>query len=104
MSHGELYSDLGIPAIEQYRRRTEQKRTLEGVDRTSDMTDRRRDEKRVAPLDQPMPAQLADQSMDRVLGVQHTLRSSGRPRCVQHEPHGIRLDRWQLAIGVLCEQ
>src|SRR4030095_10880013 len=98
MSHGEVYGDPGIPAIEQYRRRTEQERTLEGVYRTSDMTDRRRNEERVALLDQPMPAQLADQRMDRVLGVEHSLRSSGRPRCVQHEPHRIRLDARHLAM------
>ena len=89
---------IRVPALHQHRRRTEQQRTLEGIDRAADMRDRRRDQESVAALDQPMLAQLADQGVDRIVTVQHALWAPRRTRRVQDHSDGVGIRQRQFTV------
>ena len=89
-----------VPALHQHRGGAEQQRAFERVDRSADVRDRRRHEERVAVGHQPVLADLADQRVDRIMGVQNTLRPPGRAGGVEDHAHRVGIQHGQHRCGV----
>ena len=78
-----------VPTFHQHRGRAQQQRAFERVDGSADVGDRRRDQKLVAGLDQPVIAELADQCVDRIMAVQNAFRPACGARGVEDHPHRV---------------
>ena len=52
-------------------------------------------QERVAGVDQPVLADLADQRVDRIMGVQNAFRPACGARGVEDHPHGVGVERRQ---------
>src|SRR4030081_391288 len=88
------------PALHEYGGGAEQKRAFERIDGAADVSNGRRDQEFVAPLDEPVIADLADQCMDRVMTMQDTLRAASRTRCVENHPDCVGVDSRKLLPAV----
>ena len=72
---------IWVPMCHQDRGRTQQQRRFEGVDRSANMADGGRHQKAVAPFDQPMAADLADQRVDAFGFGDHLIQRDAHVLC-----------------------
>ena len=86
----------------EYRGGAQQQRAFEGVDRAADVGDGRRNQERVARIDVPVVADLADQRVYRIMAVQNAFRAASGAGRVEDHPHGIGIQRGQLAASGSC--
>ena len=95
---------IWVPMCHQDRGRTQQQRRFEGVDRSANMADGGRHQKAVAPFDQPMAADLADQRVDAVMAVENALWPSGGAAGIHDHANIVGIDGWERRVGDFCQQ
>ena len=91
---------IRVPTFHQNRRRAQQQGAFEGIDGSADVCDRRRDQENVAVINQPVVAELRNEGVDRIMGVQNALRPACGAGRVEDHAYGVRI-QYRQALAAL---